>query len=168
MIETSKNRFIILLLLLVTLPVTGQVYMTSKAKVHSVSSTGMGYDVWGNNTGVHRNAYGPSSAPSAVSVPSMSFYSTSSSISSGPKYSVSAPSIEVKTGFTTSASAITGGVTLADDLGLDLEGGISGPHKTGWQPPTNAPIGDIPWVLLVLAAAAFLFVKKKRSRGVEE
>lgn len=149
-----KYNITLLFLLLGVLPAVGQVYMTSKAQVHSVSTTGRVdyHDL--NYSSSHGNTYGPSS----------SFHSTSSYVSSRPSYSVSTPSLNVKTSFSTSAAAITGGVTLADDLGLDDEG-LSGAHKVPGVPggkDVYTPIGDIPWVVLVLAAAVFLIVKKRK------
>lgn len=161
MILSVKNRFICICLLLgLTLPATGQVYMTSKAKVHSISTSGVGNDTWYDHVN-HGNKYGPSS----------SFRSTSSHISAGPSYSVSVPSISVKTSFSTSATKISGGITLADQVStLTTDGGLDGPHKTGWEPPVFAPIGDIPWVELLLACGIFALVKVrvkvKRRRGV--
>lgn len=141
MILSVKNRFVCICLLLgLTLPATGQVYTTSKAKVHSVSASGIESDNW--NT---------------------SFYSTSHHVSAGPSYSVSVPSISVKTSFTTSASSIKGGVTLADQVSsLTTDGGLDGPHKAGWEPPHVAPIGDIPWIVMALAAVVFVIVKKRK------
>lgn len=151
MILSVKNRFVCICLLLgLTLPATGQVYMTSKAKIHSVSTSGVGND------------YGQGSGPSS------SFRSTSSYISSGPSYSVSVPSISVKTSFTTAASSIGGGITLADQVStLTTDFGLDGPNKVGRggggiAPPTEAPIGDIPWIVMVLAAAVFVIVKKRK------
>ncbi len=160
MILSVKNRFVCICLLLgLTLPATGQVYMTSKAKVHSVSASGIEYDDWDNSSS-RQNVYGPSS----------SFYSTSHHVSQGPSYSVSVPSISVKTSFTTSASSIKGGITLQDQVStLTTDGGIDGLHKgpnIPIPPPYAAPIGDIPWIVLALAAIAFLLIK--RRRGVEE
>lgn len=148
MILSVKNRFICICLLLgLTLPATGQVYMTSKAKIHSVSTSGVGNDTWQGS--------GPSS----------SFRSTSSYISSGPSYSVSVPSISVKTSFTTAASSIGGGITLADQVStLTTDFGLDGPNKGpgGIAPPTEAPIGDIPWIVMALAAIVFVIVKKRK------
>ena len=156
MILSVKNRFICICLLLgLTLPATGQVYMTSKAKIHSVSTSGVGNDSWNDNVN-HGNKYGPSS----------SFRSTSSHISAGPSYSVSVPSVSVKTSFTTAASSIGGGITLADQVStLTTDFGLDGPNKGpgGIAPPTEAPIGDIPWVILLLACGAFAVVKGRRS-----
>lgn len=150
MILSVKNRFVCILLLLgLTLPATGQVYTTSKAKVRSVSTSGVGYDSWGDN-GNYGVKYGPSS----------SFRSTSSYISSGPSYSVSVPSVSVKTAFSTSATAITGGVTLADDMGLD-KGGVLAPNRVPGV-PSAAPIGDIPWIVMALAAIVFVIIKKRK------
>lgn len=158
MILSVKNRFVCICLLLgLTLPATGQVYMTSKAKVHSVSTSGVGNDSWNDNVN-HGNKYGPSS----------SFHSTSSHISAGPSYSVSVPSISVKTSFTTSASSISGGITLADQVStLTTDFGLDKPNRVPGV-PTDAPIGDIPWVVILLACGVFAVVKAKRSRGVEE
>ena len=160
MIRFGKNRFVCILLLLgLTLPATGQVYTTSKAKVHSVSTSGVGYDSWSDN-GNYGGKYGPSS----------SFRSTSSYMSSGPSYSVSVPSVSVKTAFSTVATVISGGATT-EDASLFEPNSINGPHF-GPPPPVikpednPLPIGDIPWVVLVLAALAFVVIK--RSRGVEE
>lgn len=150
MILSVKNRFVCICLLLgLTLPATGQVYMTSKAKIHSVSTSGVGNDTWQGS--------GPSS----------SFRSTSSYISSGPSYSVSVPSISVKTSFTTAASSIGGGITLADQVStLTTDGDINGIHRAP-PPPSNPtdnplPIGDIPWVVMALAAIVFVIVKKRK------
>lgn len=158
MILSVKNRFICICLLLgLTLPATGQVYMTSKAKIHSVSTSGVGNDSWNDNVN-HGNKYGPSST----------FRSTSSHISAGPSYSVSVPSISVKTSFTTAASSIGGGITLADqESTLTTDFGLDGPNKVGRggggiAPPTEAPIGDIPWVVMALAAIVFVIVKKRK------
>ncbi len=158
MILSVKNRFVCICLLLgLTLPATGQVYMTSKAKVHSVSTSGVGNDSWVDK----------------------SFYSTSSHISAGPSYSVSVPSISVKTSFSTSAAKISGGVSIADGTSTNVSDLFGGPNKLGsfgggtigggegtgqWEPPKpgSAPIGDIPWVVMVLAAAVFVIVKKRK------
>lgn len=148
MILSVKNRFVCICLLLgLTLPATGQVYMTSKAKIHSVSTSGVGNDTWQG------------------SGPSFSFRSTSSYISSGPSYSVSVPSVSVKTSFTTAASSIGGGITLADQVStLTTDFGLDGPNKGpgGIAPPTEAPIGDIPWIVMALAAIVFVIVKKRK------
>lgn len=128
--------------------------MTSKAKVHSVSASGIEYDDWDNSSS-RRNVYGPSS----------SFYSTSHHVSQGPSYSVSVPSISVKTSFTTSASSIKGGITLADGVSaLTTDFGLDGPNKAIVVPgvPTDAPIGDIPWIVMALAAVVFVIVKKRK------
>lgn len=126
--------------------------MTSKAKVHSVSTSGVGNDSWIDNVS-YGNKYGPSST----------FRSTSSHISAGPSYSVSVPSISVKTSFSTSATKISGGITLADQVStLTTDVGFDGPHKTGWEPPIVAPIGDIPWIVMALAAIVFVIVKKRK------
>lgn len=156
MILSVKNRFVCICLLLgLTLPATGQVYTTSKAKVHSVSASGIEYDDWDNSSS-RRNVYGPSS----------SFYSTSHHVSAGPSYSVSVPSISVKTSFTTSASSIKGGITLQDQVSsLTTDGGLGGPHKTIGPPSKEdggAPIGDIPWIVMALAAIVFVIVKKRK------
>lgn len=155
MILSVKNRFVCICLLLgLTLPATGQVYMTSKAKVHSVSTSGVGNDSWVDNVN-HGNKYGPSS----------SFRSTSSHISAGPSYSVSVPSVSVKTSFTTAASSIGGGITLADQVStLTTDVGLDGPNKGpgGIAPPFVAPIGDIPWIVMALAAIVFVIVKKRK------
>ncbi len=140
--------------------------MTSKAKVHSVSTSGVGYDTWYNNVN-NGNKDGPSS----------SFRSTSSHVSSGPSYSVSVPTINVQTSFTTSAAAISGGVSIADGTSTNVNNLFGGPNKVGgfgsgtigggggqWEPPKpgSAPIGDIPWVVMALAAIVFVIVKKRK------
>lgn len=157
MIHSVKNKFVFLILLLGSLPVEGQVYTTSDAKVHSVSTSGVNYDAWDNST-LRGNEYGPLN----------SFYSTSSNETAGPDYSVSVPSINVRTSFSTSATDITGGVTLADDLGLDVENKKDGPHKAGFEPPHIAPIGDIPWGVTALAALAVLLIKKREEEMESE
>ena len=154
MILSVKNRFVCICLLLgLTLPATGQVYMTSKAKVHSVSTSGVGNDSWVDNVSHGNNG------------PSSTFRSTSSYISAGPSYSVSVPSISVKTSFTTAASSIGGGITLADGVStLTTDFGLDGPNKGpgGIAPPFVAPIGDIPWIVMALAAIVFVIVKKRK------
>ena len=150
MIESIKYKFILFCLLLVAIPVTGQVYTTSKAQVHSISTGGaVGYHYYGSSPS-RSNAYGPSS----------SFYSTSRNISTGPNYAPPTSSIKVKTSFSTAASSIVGGITLTDDYTYEEEN-YSGPNRVPGVPGA-APIGDIPWVVLVLAAVVFLIVKKRK------
>ncbi len=149
MIESIKYKFILFYLLLVAIPVTGQVYTTSKAQVHSISTGGaVGYHYYGSSPS-RSNAYGPSS----------SFYSTSRNISTGPNYAPPTSTIKVQTSFSSAASSIEGGITLTDDYTYEADG-FSGPHRAA--PPRVAPIGDIPWLVLVLAAAVFLIVKKRK------
>ena len=90
----------------------------------------------------------------------LSFYSTSSYISSRPNYSVEVSSPTACTHFSTSASAITGGITLANSYDDNVENN-RGPLKSSWAPPTNAPIGDIPWIVIIGFVLAFALIKNR-------